>query len=303
MLPVVTSGMFDAKRFYYRRAHRILPPYYMAALLSLILGALYLNGFTQPVTTLGVLSHLFLVHNVHEQTMFQIDGPLWSVALECQIYLLFPLLIAIRRRFGLLALLGSTYVVALPLQLAVAGTVYRGLMPIYLFVFALGMTAAELAMGPRKPIFVWLWIGSTLTVLMAWTHPAPWYPDVDAMVGVSAMSFMVVCAHWPRSVLARPVSWRPVSFLGTFSYSLYLIHFPLQQVLIDRLLLPHLGKMAACWTATTIGTLVVGIISYGFYLLIEKPFLNKPPKTVPVSESQPVQNSFGKKEYAPSDAG
>ena len=83
-----------------RRARRILPPYYAALLLSIAVIVLY-NGLASRLG-LGqrideaalepgsVISHLLLVHNVSFDWVFRINGPLWSVATEWQIYWLFP---------------------------------------------------------------------------------------------------------------------------------------------------------------------------------------------------------------------
>lgn len=68
-----------------------------------------------PVTTAGVISHLALVRNLHESTASQIGGPLWTIAVECQIYLLFPSLVATRRKFGMQAVMFGTFFVSIVL--------------------------------------------------------------------------------------------------------------------------------------------------------------------------------------------
>jgi peptidoglycan/LPS O-acetylase OafA/YrhL len=46
-----------------------------------------------PVTLGGVLSHLVLMHNLRLDWQGQVDGPMWSVATEWQLYFLLPLVL------------------------------------------------------------------------------------------------------------------------------------------------------------------------------------------------------------------
>ena len=97
-----------------RRARRILPPYYAALLLFVLLIAvtplLQMPQHTAwdskiPVTSGSFLSHLFLLHNLRADWRFKIDGPLWSVATEWQIYFLYPaVLLPVWRRSGFVAM-------------------------------------------------------------------------------------------------------------------------------------------------------------------------------------------------------
>jgi len=117
--------------YIWRRAKRILPPYYAVIGFTFLLMILeprltqrmdvywdlvlplpgtefrggvipnILREVELPAYTNGtVLSHLFLVQNWVKGWIYQIGYPLWSVATEWQIYFLFPLLLWIRRRAG-----------------------------------------------------------------------------------------------------------------------------------------------------------------------------------------------------------
>lgn len=107
--------------FVRRRAKRILPPYYAALLVSLLLIAVVpalgpgktntIWEDSHPAFTRGsVLSHLLLIHNWFPQTVHTVNGPLWSVASEWQIYFLLPMVfIPTRRRFGLSGMIGVAF--------------------------------------------------------------------------------------------------------------------------------------------------------------------------------------------------
>ena len=79
-------------------------------------------------------------------------------------------------------------------------------------------------------------------------------------------------ANW----LNRILSWRPLVFVGTFAYSIYLIHAPLIQVLWQYVFVPLQSRpvpmfLALCFVGTP---LIVGV-SYLFFLACERPFLNR----------------------------
>lgn len=294
MLPVLahegTLGSGGVRRFFFRRARRILPPYYTALFLSIIMVAICLHSITHsvfdvslPMTRMGVISHLLLVHNLNDKTSNQINLPLWSIAIECQIYLLFPLLVAFRRHFGMPAVLAVTYLTSISVQSLVASTSFWGLKPEFLFVFALGMYAAEVASGPRRKVFVW--IGGIATVLMLVLFQSEFLTKLgltELVVGVVAMCVLIVCAHWPHNPIARIASLEFVAKIGIFSYSLYLIHFPLQQFIWLYSVLPlHLGKPATFLIMATIGTALIVLFAFAFYLLFERPFCTTQSARIP----------------------
>src|SRR5579875_3373423 len=116
MLPVARTqdghmpkGVWD---YFKRRARRILPPYYAALSFSIMLLALYpslqhpalespWSVALPPFVPMGTLAHILLLHNLTPHG-YKIDPPMWSVALEWQIYFLFPFLfLPLWRRFGL----------------------------------------------------------------------------------------------------------------------------------------------------------------------------------------------------------
>lgn len=278
MLPLAsndfTFGAGGVGSYFHRRARRILPPYYLVIFLSILLNRIFMArpdgpGLKMsPTTRIGFVSHLLLLHNLHDSTMFQINGPLWSIALECQLYVIFPLLVWMRRRVGMPALLGAVYLVAIWLEAAVVGTAHRGLVPILLFVFTLGMYAAEIAHKSTRPFLL---ICSAVGALLLHRFLGP-----HVVAGICAACGMVLGAQHPTNSIARFVSWKPIVTVGTFSYSLYMLHFPLQLLLWKYVIFPlHLTESATFFVGATIGTLLILGAAHGFYLACERPFLNR----------------------------
>lgn len=159
MLPVVRSaeisGAPDSLQgilpYLGRRARRILPAYYAALALCLIVMALVPGGPKSvgnwwstmwPAFSPGVLiSHLLLVHNFNAPWIYKIDAPMWSVATEWQIYFLFPLLLLpLHRRLGAVAAIVGAIVVSLSVVYLFPG--HELGCPWFLALFAMGMLAA-----------------------------------------------------------------------------------------------------------------------------------------------------------------
>ncbi len=231
--------------FWRRRAIRILPAYYasLAILAAAVLsgGALAWAMFP-PLEAWDVGVHVLLVHNLHARTIWSLNGAYWSLALEWQLYLIFPLLVLLARRAPALllagsalgawfgpALLGRAFPVlhASPAWWAVGAESVVG----HLFEFACGMVAAELlARGRVPPKGVLLLLASAMIpVLYAVdvAHALP-VPAQRLACGVSFASLVLLVG--PSSLGGGWVR-RALLFPGVVSYSLYLVHQPILLVL------------------------------------------------------------------------
>lgn len=80
----------DWRRFYQRRALRILPAYYVV----LAIVALTTTRALQSPAWLNLLSHVALVHDMFPLFNRDLDGPFWTLAVEWQFYLLLPAMAA-----------------------------------------------------------------------------------------------------------------------------------------------------------------------------------------------------------------
>lgn len=99
------SSWPSAWRFYLRRARRILPVYYVA-LGTIIAGLFLTSGAAGVVRLLGPLATIgLLLHDMRPDAfslVLETDGPLWSLAVEWQFYVVLPWL-----ALGLARLAGS----------------------------------------------------------------------------------------------------------------------------------------------------------------------------------------------------
>jgi peptidoglycan/LPS O-acetylase OafA/YrhL len=302
MLPVIRGGSYQLpkgfKHYFMRRFRRIVPPYWAALFLSIALIAavplLQAESGTKwddkiPVTAEAIFGHVLLIQNFIGG-MTTINGPMWSVAIEWQIYFLMPLLLLpLWRRFGAKVAIVITAVLtlspsAIASALSAAGVNstfptpprdYEIHHPWFLLLFAFGMLAAELATNARvQAKWFWVPVVPTTYIMFAYADLANAHREVsETLVGASTALLVVWFAKNGSSVFARLLASKPAVRLGNMSYSIYLIHSPLL-ALGNLLLLPlkleiglHLALMFCLVLPISL------VISWMFHYLVERRFM------------------------------
>jgi peptidoglycan/LPS O-acetylase OafA/YrhL len=229
--------------FYWRRFLRIYPAYIVCvigcALLAPWLPEKYSDGAGQVAWQL--VTHVLMVHNFTKMTFAGLNGALWSLAVEVQFYLLYPLLLLVMRRRWRMS---WAQCLAVALVLNVVLYVYFSLTskpyemthtrPTFSFplvtwcTWILGAALAE-SYVEGKPLFTrpnaWL-IGSALMLLAALVFRPLYvqgYLFSSVFFAVVLQRYLVV--HAPLWTLERALA--PV---GLISYSLYLWHGPALQL-------------------------------------------------------------------------
>lgn len=293
-LPVAERGWKlpgGARAFFRRRARRILPPYYAAVAFSLLLVGTRLGDETGthwdlsvPVDASGVLAALLLLQNVVGQS--QINHVFWSIAVEAQIYLLFPALIGICAARGVRAGVGAAaaaagVLTAVVVVLPVVGpVVLTGLTPQFLLLFALGVAAAAVVRASTRPI-PWgrtagvgtvLFVG--LLLLLGRDLSFLRLAALDLLVGLVVAAGLVALCRAPRSRAATTLGARPLAGLGRMAYSTYLVHAPILQLFWLSWLAPRgLADGAQFALLVGVGVPAALAVSYGFFLVCERPFV------------------------------
>jgi peptidoglycan/LPS O-acetylase OafA/YrhL len=134
------------KVFYISRLWRLFPMYYLFFILGLISTILFMPPFFSVVSGLGfmsklsaVISNLFIVGQALPK--YRILGPAWSLDVEIQLYLVFPLLVYLIRKTGNSLLFSlSLLFVSLVIYLYFKDQVQFTLLS-YLFLFLFGSLA------------------------------------------------------------------------------------------------------------------------------------------------------------------
>jgi peptidoglycan/LPS O-acetylase OafA/YrhL len=297
MLPIVRNNgslKEGSWQFFLKRAKRILPPYYLALAFTLLLIYTLIGNKTGthwdgsiPVTNWDIFTRLTLLQDVFLSTKSKINYAFWSISVEWRIYLLFPLLVVSWKKRGPFFTTFLAVVVSFALWFMLEPTGLNlgktGISPHYIGLFCMGMLATQLAYAKQKSFaelnkslpWLHLVIGSMLLTAIAHLMKEQWVL-LDLMVGCTAAILLIALASGKLPSLHRILSCRPLVFIGTFAYSIYLVHAPLLQLISQYVLHPlQLSSLAGLIFMITAGTFLVVAASYLFYLVAEKPFINK----------------------------
>ena len=279
-----TNGRISFYDFYARRARRILPMALLVIVVFVVVSFAVLWPSQAYQNALDGLWSAFFVANIafaaSGADYFGPEAPsifqhYWSLSVEEQFYLVWPLLILLgaaisaanrRPRATLLAVVlvvgvlsfswacFETY--ASPLS-AYFSTLARG------FEFVLGGALALLApkLAPLGSFTrsLMLVLGAGGIVVSVWVlspdvlFPGPW----AALPALSAALFIASGTQAKRPIAPWPITSRAVSYVGDISYSLYLWHWPL--LVLAALFIPN--RIVALVVALT-ATFALSAVSY-----------------------------------------
>jgi peptidoglycan/LPS O-acetylase OafA/YrhL len=274
----------DLGRYARRRAWRILPAYWAALAFSLLIAWTVVRQphSTEPTAESVVVYTLLLQDLIAAPTP---NGALWSISVEALLYCLLPLLLLLCRRLGPAGMLAA---VTLPVIL-VGFLVFGGsppdednwLMPHLVPVFAAGVVAAGVvASGDRFRRLPWAWLSVAVAApvaVLVLVQGSRWmvghYYWVDLAIAPAMTMLLLAVVSGRPATLVRLLDSRPLRRLGSFSYSLYLIHLPIVVAISLKLVAPRLGHGTAAFVVTTVfagGLSLAG--AWFFAKLFEFPF-------------------------------
>lgn len=209
-------------RFYIRRAFRIYPLSIAAVLVSVLLQIPPLPWEPIGVRSLsGIASNLALTMNLTKTP--PILGPLWSLPLEVQMYLVLPLLYIVIRR-GSLAVVAGCWLLSVLLAVIVPAIASRLTVAIFGPCFVAGGVAFVLELHVRRKLRAGLWpvaiIGLAAIYIaieqqQAAIHSMPLAWGICLALGLSIPHF--------RNLPKGPVQ-RLSHQIATYSYGIYLMH-------------------------------------------------------------------------------
>jgi peptidoglycan/LPS O-acetylase OafA/YrhL len=250
------TGRIDLPRFWIRRARRLLPAAFLVIGVSVIAAALLAPGDLAR-TRADALASLVYANNWHQllgdhSYFAAFERPslllhLWSLAVEEQFYLLWPLALgACLSRIGRRGAAWVTLAAALASAVLMAtlfepggdpsrvhfgtDTHASGLLAGALLAFARPL--GRLRLPRRRSALVVVDAGGivALAVLLlamtGWTdYDAGVYRGGLALIAVAATVLIVAAVH-PASRVARALAAAPLVWIGVRSYGIYLWHWP-----------------------------------------------------------------------------
>lgn len=280
------AGRFSLWRFYERRARRILPALFLVTSACVLPAALWMLPGQQADFGRAILAAIGFVSNVlyygstgyfaaSAETMPLLHT--WSLAVEEQFYLIFPLVLYGVWRFGAARL--GLVVAGLGLASLAVGLWLARSDPAAQF-YLLPSRAWELMAGglialwQRRPVGIPAEIlagSGLLLIVCGYAVPDGGMPGLPALLPVVGAALFLWTGAGSR--VGRIMALAPLRWIGLISYSAYLWHWPLLAFWRLR------GGEVTPATGLTIGaaTLVLATLTFVF---VEQPFRNRGPAAV-----------------------
>ena len=290
------TGSVGLKQFWFRRARRLLP-----ALFALLLGTLAVSVLFYPdevaklrgdtLAAFGYMTNWYFILD-HQSYFDEVGRPsllrhLWSLAIEEQFYLVWPVVLALlvgRLRTGGMVLLLIAAAAASSVLMAVLWNPEAGPTRVY---FGTDTRAAGLLIGAALA-FVWApwklresraraysvalnFAGLTALAGLVYLHVEldqyrPFlYHGGFALVAVCSAVVIAVAVH-PSAHLGRLLGLQPLRWLGTRSYAVYLWHWP-----VFMLTRPGLDVSIDGWELLGLRLGITLLLAEISYRLVERP--------------------------------
>lgn len=279
----LAAGSFSIISFYERRARRILPAL-TAVMAFCVLAASLLflpKEFKEFGDSVGAAA-LFSSNILFWQQAGYFDAPAelklllhtWSLAVEEQFYIFFPLLMYAVHRW----LRGKWHVILLPLFAAsIVASIYGvtrapvatfylaptrawelllgSLLALNLFPLARGRVVREAAAAAGVAFIAW--------AVFTFTAQTP-FPGTHAVIPCAGAALVIWSGMHGQTLTGAALGLRPIVFVGLISYSLYLWHWPL--LVFARY---WIGQLS---TAQTIAILAASfVIAVASWKYVERP--------------------------------
>ncbi|HET7052059.1 MAG TPA: acyltransferase [Solirubrobacteraceae bacterium] len=273
-------------QFARRRARRILPAYWAALAFSLAVAWLIVPqpGYGVPDFKAVVVNGLMVQNIVVARSP---NAAFWSMAVEAQLYLLFPLLLLIVRRWSAVAMVATATLVVAAVgifgpHISRVDTFVIQSPPDLAALFAVGVLSAGIvgaSTARRSWPWAWLALAAAAPVLATiWWQGSVWTLDhlfwVDIALGPAIACLFAALATGHPAPLLRVLDAKPVRKLGLSSYSLYLTHAPIVAIVYVKIVAGRVSPGVPAFLVSLAIVLPLTIVfARLFASVFEKPFL------------------------------
>lgn len=269
------------KRFIYRRCLRIFPIYYLVLFFMYFTDGVIGNSFSKNFFWYFFYGSNYLVYI--NDNWYGCLAHLWSLAVEEQFYLIWPILVFIFFKNRIFFLVLLIILIGTISPLFIEGNTYV-LTTSCINAFGIGalLSYVEIFKPEMKSTFIkWSNILALFSVVSIYIYyyvfPYPFFFE-RLLVSLITVSVIAYCRYSPNSfVVSKVLESKVLIFIGTISYGIYLYHhiFPkywvyfLKKVNIETA--STLGKFS--YSEFIIQTLFIILLSYLSWIIIEKPIL------------------------------
>ncbi len=286
------TGKIDILAFYMRRILRIWPLYYFVVFIGFAIIPFVQSKLGQPTPEKGnLLYYLAFISNFDVKPTSAVLGILWSISVEEQFYLVWPVVFSLVPTRWYRALFPVIIAVAIPMQslphpaegsllysspfvcmadLAVGGWCAYGVF--------VSVRLREMLLNLSRPIIVGVYItGFAFLFGLYRLSDAWWFFAVfGRLLLTSFFAFVILEQNYSTNSFYKVSRFRTVSTLGLYTYSLYMLHFMCIYVVNKALAMLHFNtqvyQVVVVQTLLSFGASVaVAWLSYNY---LEKFFLS-----------------------------
>lgn len=288
------------KRFYARRFFRIFPLYYAFLIGVVILGLAPQNSLSAPITAdffskwpwyFFYVSNWMEAFNAGGHESLKLLGPLWSLSIEEQFYLIWPFVIVLLPSKARLPAVIFSLAICVALRIAV-----KPYFPPAAIYHATLTHADSLLMGAALGIFVIKNSQKRTAIASASMLVAGFLALSGILLSQGSIHYLnghmqtfgytATAAFWTGFIgltlcmppLARCVGIAPLRTLGKYSYFIYLTHWPILLVLSHLKIEKNLINFGIYTFAVTASLTIAATASYKFF---EKPMIDLGRKLFP----------------------
>lgn len=259
--PKMAAGTFSFKDFYLGRIRRLIPPALVTVVLTFIAAAFILDPADLIAMAKSAIAATFSVSNIlffTEAGYWDAQSELkpllhtWSLGVEEQFYLIWPLLVLgfwklspkrnLAWAFGLATLIGL-FVSEWILRVSPSAAFY--LLPARFFEFSIGATFAfigksalwERAGSPYLRLCLGL-VGLLVLLATIWIYDgATPFPGINALLPCLATAALLLSGSGSGAtpILGHLLGNALMTWIGRLSYSLYLVHWPVVSLMRYKL--------------------------------------------------------------------
>jgi len=284
------ASSFDWKEYFLRRLKRIYPTFLFALLFTYLIDSfgkglhlpVYFNERVFPpginrYSLETLLGNAFMLTNSYVP-VWGTNVPLWSLKLEWWFYMLFPFFFLLLKRSNTLTFVVQIVLFCLAINPAwwpirLLADTFTGMLIWWLGVILADVYTKRISIQFKT--LGWLMLVIPLAYILKKHISEHFY---DLLWGVGFSGFLSIIFHFEQ----RIEKWRiikPLAILGSFSYSLYILHMPMQ-FFMHGLLLKYNKTLPQHFNYVFLSALIAIVFTYLAHIMIERPFISTYPKDI-----------------------